>query len=741
MTSPFVYISLQTATATDACGRVGGHYSGSVLTLNPTDVSTVYGAQGAGYVPDQALRINYADLQGVVPASVPTLAIPPQVRSLDPAWAACALDLNGLYDPPTALTAAQTIALPTVPSVYSSTDRTTAAASATPSSSPTHSLAQSTSTPTALPDSASTIESSSQSSHLATQASESHESTGDTVSSSVQAVTNPSSTALSASPATESPSASESASTLPESVAAFSQPPSASAGQDTSSTDPQETSQSTFSNDAAVTTSATTGVGGIIASVLGLTRSSASADAVTSNSGNDDPSDPTSAAVSTQQYSSPNGALGAGPSTAISPANPEEPSTTELGAATSAIPSTQSAAIVLGTSTVTADSDGQYSLASGFTLAPGSVATVSGTTVSLAQSGDYAVINGETTPVASRASTAAPSSLQLTVGDQVYTQESSSAYVIAEQTLSPGSAITVSGTTVSLVQSGGYAVVNGETTSVSLGASTLPLSPQITVGTQIYTQDSSSLYVIECQTLSPGSVIVVSGTTMSLDSSADQAVVDGITQTVGCAAGITTSPGVYVADGQTYTQGTSAVLVIVGNTLSAGSQTVISGTTYSLAQSGTALVVDGTTKALENASSQPSAAVLTFDSETLTEGIDSAFTLGGQTLHAGSAVTVSGTTLSFDSSGSVVVVNGVTHPLSAPVATAPTLLTASATVRSTVTSTKSACSAGLPASGSEGGQIASASSTASSAASGKLHGLSWLSLLAFPSVFYLAQQV
>lgn len=116
MTSPFVYVSLQTATAADACGTVGGHYAGSILTLNPTDVSTVYGAAGAGYGPINALQINYADLQGVVPASVyeennecarfgcltiyndqyrPTLAIPSQIRSLDPAWAACALDLNG----------------------------------------------------------------------------------------------------------------------------------------------------------------------------------------------------------------------------------------------------------------------------------------------------------------------------------------------------------------------------------------------------------------------------------------------------------------------------------------------------------------------------------------------------------------------------------------------------------------------------------------------------------------------
>ncbi|KAK5677900.1 hypothetical protein LTS10_009783 [Elasticomyces elasticus] len=48
-------------------------------------------------------------------AYAPTLAVPPEVFALDPAWSTCALDLIGFFDPPKALTAETTAASPTVP--------------------------------------------------------------------------------------------------------------------------------------------------------------------------------------------------------------------------------------------------------------------------------------------------------------------------------------------------------------------------------------------------------------------------------------------------------------------------------------------------------------------------------------------------------------------------------------------------------------------------------------------------
>ncbi|KAK5137795.1 hypothetical protein LTR08_007367 [Meristemomyces frigidus] len=43
----------------------------------------------------------------------PVLAVPPEIRSLDPAWKSCALDWQGLYDPPKALHPASVMAGPT----------------------------------------------------------------------------------------------------------------------------------------------------------------------------------------------------------------------------------------------------------------------------------------------------------------------------------------------------------------------------------------------------------------------------------------------------------------------------------------------------------------------------------------------------------------------------------------------------------------------------------------------------
>lgn len=148
LTSPSVYISFRTAYAIDDCGsQVGNRYPGAILALNQTDLSSVYGLYGTMYstiidplAPVQTMSTPYlkaapfdlADLNWPVPVSAymnqpkfalgreifsvvfddyrPILAVPPQIRSIDPAWNKCALDWEGLYDPPKALQPAETIA-------------------------------------------------------------------------------------------------------------------------------------------------------------------------------------------------------------------------------------------------------------------------------------------------------------------------------------------------------------------------------------------------------------------------------------------------------------------------------------------------------------------------------------------------------------------------------------------------------------------------------------------------------
>ncbi|KAK5135319.1 hypothetical protein LTR08_005423 [Meristemomyces frigidus] len=183
-----VYISLETACATNGCGLVGSRHTSQIITLESADVYSVCGANQAANsatqfnfpdlnspVPDQAYNcmegcqlynslkigmlghgdyVNGIRYQG--PCSVvvgnyyaPTLAVPPQIRTLDPAWATCSMDLRGLYDPPTALTSTAAEASPTMSALPGSSVMTTSApvtsSSASPASTASHSMPASTS--------------------------------------------------------------------------------------------------------------------------------------------------------------------------------------------------------------------------------------------------------------------------------------------------------------------------------------------------------------------------------------------------------------------------------------------------------------------------------------------------------------------------------------------------------------------------------------------------------------------
>ncbi|KAI6881746.1 hypothetical protein KC360_g6419 [Hortaea werneckii] len=152
LTSPSVYISFHTAYANNECGsQVGQRYPGAILALDQTDLSSVYGLYGTVYstisdplfpvaVTTPYLRagpFDLADLNWPIPPEVyrnqlrfvmgrdtysvvfddysPILAVPPQIRDMDPAWADCELDWEGLYDPPKALKPASTVAGVTTP--------------------------------------------------------------------------------------------------------------------------------------------------------------------------------------------------------------------------------------------------------------------------------------------------------------------------------------------------------------------------------------------------------------------------------------------------------------------------------------------------------------------------------------------------------------------------------------------------------------------------------------------------
>jgi len=168
LTSPTVYISFQTVFAENLCTAVGGNHTGSIIGLAPQDVSTIYGNLLAKswsyrqidyqYLATSQVPISVYEEQPfcgghcttILPEYNPTLSMPPQIRSLDPAWGGCDLALYGIYDPPLALTPVASIVMPTAPS------NDVQATSASPSQAATPS--QSTAAATALADNVGSIQ-------------------------------------------------------------------------------------------------------------------------------------------------------------------------------------------------------------------------------------------------------------------------------------------------------------------------------------------------------------------------------------------------------------------------------------------------------------------------------------------------------------------------------------------------------------------------------------------------------
>ncbi|KAL8782886.1 MAG: hypothetical protein Q9195_009542, partial [Heterodermia aff. obscurata] len=148
----------------------------------------------------------------------------------------------------------------------------------------------------------------------------------------------------------------------------------------------------------------------------------------------------------------------------------------------------------------------------------------------------------------------------LTIASQPITQNSASEYIVASQTLAPGSSpITLSGTTYSLAPSASAIVVNGVTSSIqsipiSPLPSFLPSAQVFTIGTQPFTASllsgsgsgSGSEYIIGSQTLVPGApAVTVGGVPVSLESGGGGAVVGGSTVS-GTVLGGSTVSGIVV---------------------------------------------------------------------------------------------------------------------------------------------------------------------------------------------------
>lgn len=144
--SPSVYLSYENVWASaDGCGLIGTSHPGALLTIDPSSLTSLEGPK-AGDVIDgkgdwQFFRrkaFNYANLNLPAPDSVfmaqpdnqlfcknsttgdcdrrnyhPILAVPDEILTLDPSWKDCEMELYGSYDPPRALTPVDALVDPT----------------------------------------------------------------------------------------------------------------------------------------------------------------------------------------------------------------------------------------------------------------------------------------------------------------------------------------------------------------------------------------------------------------------------------------------------------------------------------------------------------------------------------------------------------------------------------------------------------------------------------------------------
>jgi uncharacterized protein YodC (DUF2158 family) len=270
------------------------------------------------------------------------------------------------------------------------------------------------------------------------------------------------------------------------------------------------------------------------------------------------------------------------------------------------------------------------------------------------------------------------------------TPDSSSEYVLDEQTLKPGGpAITISGTKVSLAP-GASPIVVGSSTSVLVASGSLGDKAQDDSPAPVLTltanSNSASEYVIEDQTIKPGGpAITISGTPISLDTQATALVVGSSTMPVAVvpyggdqaqqeSAQLAAKPPARLTlAGTAATLNSASEYVIADQTLKPGGPAItVSGTPISLAPQATAVVVGSSTSILVTALHAGDQAqqtgelpsMLTLAGVTATLNSASEYVIAGQTLIAGGTpITVSSTPISLVSQATAVVIGTSTSIL------------------------------------------------------------------------------
>ncbi|KAK5708633.1 hypothetical protein LTR17_020523 [Elasticomyces elasticus] len=728
------YVSYATAFATDSCGAVGGSYAGGLLTVLS---SHVYSLSGWHYAVDTyAYSFNFADLNTPIPASgylampqcdghisqtrpypldrlngnysdhcsviiddwfAPQLALFPEFYELDPAWSRCELALQGLFDPPKALSPASSLATVTVPVPVSSS-----APSASPAPSPT-----SPTTTTPAPISSTTTTAASIGNSVPTSTTPTQQSgSADSVAPSSQATSLADSDPGSSAAVSSQTSAGQGAGEQSRSISKES---SRTGGGDPSQS--QETSgQSTSADPGGIIVSvvdhSTTVIGrpassALVSSVGANSHPSQGQSQASSGSGQTSSADPGGVIVSVIDYSS---TAISGQSSAVDVGDgssnqaSQDPGSSSENINPSSVAKPASSVVAVGSSSFTiaptTDAVGSSVVVvaaggSSASLTPGQVTTLGGQIVSAGGSG--AVIGtgiGASTVVLSdpnSGSSSSPSSGSDPRSSNTIVAVGSSTFTVAQSTNAAGSSVVIvaaGGSTASLnpgqaTSLGGQAVsagISGAVIGTGIRASTV-----IPGNSQAATSDRSS---IETLTLvsdpSSGNSVVAIGsstftvaqTTNSAGSSIIVVAAGGYTATL--AQGQTTSLGGQTisaaGNGAVIGNGNSATTILPDSSLlvssAAGDDTYqVGGQTVSAG--GPAAIVSGTTYFALGSGSGIRVAANEVTSTAFTPGTtqdgpvssEDGYDIAGTTLQAGSsAIVVAGTTYSALPSGLGVIV-------------------------------------------------------------------------------------
>ena len=318
--------------------------------------------------------------------------------------------------------------------------------------------------------------------------------------------------------------------------------------------------------------------------------------------------------------------------------------------------------VSFGGALYTADASSRFIIA-GQTVSPaGPAITISGTPISIALSATAAIIGTKTIPIADSPALDTPSIAPvLTFAGSTYKAGTSSAFVIEGQTLTPGASIEVQGTQIFYPSDGSEIVVGTSTQPLSLATITSPvLAPVLTFDGSAFTAGSSSQFIIDGQTLVPGTVVTVLGTPISYAAAGSAVIIGSSTESFSYAR-ITPTAALFTFDGSTYTADASSDFLVDGQTLVPDGIITVSGTPISYAAAGSAVVIGTSTESLLFAKITPVTATIVFDGSTYTADESSDFLINGQTLAPGDIVTVSGTPISYASDGTDVVVGTSTE--------------------------------------------------------------------------------